>query len=64
MQQLERRRITGVGARELVQIEREMQRRLGEWRETLRRHPLQARPMLRTLLVGRITFTPTATASR
>jgi len=41
-------------------IERELQRRLTDWHGQLRRHAFKARNLLRTLMAGKILFTPTA----
>jgi transposase-like protein len=49
----------GTVAREL-----DLNARLAEWRELLRRHVVQARQILRKLIVGRLTFTASNAGTR
>ena len=47
-----------VAVLDVGRIEEDLNARLSEWRELLRRHVVQARQILRKLMVGRLTFTP------
>jgi hypothetical protein len=44
-------------------IERELRRRLVDWRSLLRAHVFKARGMLATLMAGKIVFTPEPAAT-
>ena len=59
-----RRELEVLGASEPVVLDRaalrkNLESRLGDWRGLLRRHTAQGQQILRRLLVGRLTFTPT-----
>ena len=48
--------LRAVGARDLQEIQQEVEVRLTDWRGLLRRQVAQSRQILRKLLVGRIVF--------
>jgi hypothetical protein len=46
---------------DVAKLEADLRDRLADWRGLLRRHPSQARQLVRALLVGRLVFTPETT---
>lgn len=61
LQNLER--VRGLSATDLHALEPELLLRLEDWRALFRRHVLEARQMLATILSGRVVFTPRATGA-
>jgi hypothetical protein len=57
-----RRSASDIAAQDLDEILPELRRRMNDWRRVLVDEPPQARQMLRTLLEGRIVFTPNSEA--
>src|SRR5881296_4429456 len=47
-----------IGRHEIPRLEREIRSRLADWRAMLRREVPEAREILRSLVVGRVAFTP------
>jgi hypothetical protein len=47
-----------LSAADVTKLETDLRDRLADWRGLLQRHPQEARHIVRTMLVGRLVFTP------